>query len=77
MTGTTPTGADETYTVSTVVTDTTAPRLSSIERYSPSSATTKQPDADLQVTFSEAVTGVDAADFALSAGRSPSTTGAC
>ena len=40
LTGTTPTGADETYTVSTVVTDTAAPRLSSIERYSPSSATT-------------------------------------
>ena len=75
LTGTTPTGADETYTVSTVVTDTTAPRLSSIERYSPSSATTGSQTLIYEVTFSEAVTGVDAADFALSSGSTGGTSG--
>ena len=40
LTNTAPTGADETYTVSTTITDTTVPTVSSIERYSPSSATT-------------------------------------
>ena len=75
LTSTTPTGADHTYTVSTVVTDTTAPRLSSIERYSPSSATTSRQTLIYEVTFSEAVTGVDAADFALSSGSTGGTSG--
>ena len=60
------TGADETYTVSTTVTDTTNPRLSSIERFNPSSATTSSQTLVYEVTFSEAVTGVTQSDFALS-----------
>ena len=75
LTGTSPTGADHTYTVSAAVTDTTAPRLSSIERYSPSSATTDRQTLVYEVTFSEAVTGVDAADFALSSGSTGGTSG--
>ena len=76
LTGTTPTGADETYTVSTVVTDTTAPTISSIERFSPSSATTGSQTLIYEVTFSEDVTGVDAADFALSSGSAGGGTSA-
>ena len=53
LTDTTPTGADETYTVSTTITDTTAPTVSSIERYSPSSATTDSQTLVYKVTFSE------------------------
>ena len=75
LTGTSPTGADETYTVSTAVTDTTAPTISSIERYSPSSATTDSQTLIYEVTFSEAVTGVDAADFALSSSSTGGTSG--
>ena len=66
LTNTSATGADETYTVSTVVADTTAPRLSSIERFNPSSATTSSQTLIYEVTFSEDVAGVDSADFALS-----------
>ena len=68
LTSTTPTGADETYTVSTVVTDTTAPTISSITRYNPSTATTDSQTLTYKVTFSEDVTGVGTADFALSSG---------
>ena len=55
-----------TYTVSTTVTDTTAPTISSIERYSPSSATTDSQVLIYEVTFSEDVSGVDRDDFTLS-----------
>ena len=75
LTDTTPTGADETYTVSTTITDTTAPTISSIERYSPSSATTDRQTLIYEVIFSEAVTGVDAADFALSSSSTGGTSG--
>ena len=73
LTNTTPTGADETYTVSTVVTDSTAPTVSSIERYSPSGATTDSQTLVYRITFSEDVTGVDKADFALSLGSTGGT----
>ena len=66
LTNTVPTGADETYTVSTTVTDTTNPRLESIERYSPSSQNTDSQSLVYEVTFSESVTGVTASDFVLS-----------
>ena len=66
LTNTATTGADETYTVSTVVADTTAPRLSSIERFNPSTATTPSQTLVYEVTFSESVTGVTQSDFALS-----------
>ena len=65
---TTPTGADETYTVSTTPADTTPPAVSSIERHSPTSQNTTSQTLVYRVTFSENVTGVDAADFALSSG---------
>ena len=73
LTNTTPTGADETYTVSTAVTDTTAPTVSSIELYSPSSETTDSQTLVYEVTFSEDVTGVDKSDFALSSGSTGGT----
>ncbi len=73
LTSTTPTGSDETYTVSTTSTDTTAPTISSIERYSPSSATTDSQTLIYEVTFSEDVTGVDTSDFALSSGSTGGT----
>ena len=66
LTNTTPTGSDETYTVSTTSTDTTAPTISSIERYSPSGATTDSQVLIYKVTFSEDVSGVDRDDFTLS-----------
>ena len=75
LTDTAPTGADETYTVSTAVTDTTAPTISSIERFSPSNATTDSQTLIYKVTFSENVTGVDATDFALSPGSTGGTSG--
>ena len=75
LTNTAPTGADETYTVTTVVTDTTAPTISSIERYSPSSATTDSQTLTYKVTFSEDVTGVGTADFALSSDSTGETNG--
>ncbi len=65
---TTPTGADQTYTVSTVPADTTPPTVSSIERHNPTSENTGSQTLVYRVTFSENVTGVDATDFALSSG---------
>ena len=67
----TPTGADHTYAVSTVSTDTTAPTVTSIARSDPAEATTSERTLVFAVTFSEDVTGVDAGDFALS----PDSTG--
>ena len=75
LANTTPTGADETYTVSTVVTDTTAPTISSIERSNPSSATTESRTLVYRITFSEDVTGVGTADFALSSDSTGETNG--
>ena len=75
LANTTPTGADETYTVSTVVTDTTAPTISSIERSNPSSATTESRTLVYWITFSEDVTGVGTADFALSSDSTGETNG--
>ena len=73
LTNTAPTGADETYTVSTTITDTTVPTVSSIERYNPSSATTDSQTLVYRITFSEDVTGVGTADFALSPGSAGGT----
>ena len=61
-----PTGADETYTVSTTVADNTNPRLESIERHTPATANTDSQTLIYKATFSEDVTGVTASDFALS-----------
>ena len=69
----TPTGADHTYTVGTIPADTTAPTLASIERYSPAVENTDSQTLVYKVTFSEDVTGVDAADFALSSGSTGGT----
>ena len=68
---TTPTtGTDETYTVSTTVSttviDTTNPRLASIERFNPSSATTDSQTLVYMMTFDEDVTGVSTDDFVMS-----------
>ena len=68
LTNTATTGADQTYTVSTAVTDTTNPRLASIERYSPASQNTNSELLIYKVTFSKSVTGVDESDFVLSSG---------
>ena len=68
MTNTAPTGADQTYTVSTTVTDTANPRLASIERYSPASRNTDSQSLVYKATFSESVTGVNTSDFVLSPG---------
>ena len=65
LSGTDPTGADHTYTV---IADTTAPTVASIERSDPASQTTSAQTMVFAVTFSEDVTGVDAGDFALSTG---------
>ena len=54
-------GTDHTYTV-----DTTAPTVTSIERYSPDAGNTDSQALVYKVTFSENVTGVNAGDFALS-----------
>ena len=59
------------YPASPGVTSGNAPRLASIERYSPSNDTTDNPALTYKMTFNEDVTGVDAADFALS----PNSTG--
>ena len=75
LANTTPTGADETYTVSTTITDTTVPTVSSIERYNPSSATTDSQTLTYKVTFSEDVSGVDKSDFALSSDSTGETNG--
>ena len=71
LTNTAPTGTDHTYTVSTTITDSTAPTLASIERSDPSGELTSESTLVFEVTFSEDVTGVDAGDFALS----PDSTG--
>ncbi len=55
------TETDHTYTV-----DTTAPTVTSIERYSPTGQNTDSQTLEYQVTFSENVTGVNTGDFALS-----------
>ena len=68
LAGAAPTGADHTYTV---VADTTAPTVTSIERSSPAAASTSSRTLVFKVTFGEDVTGVDAGDFALS----PDSTG--
>ena len=75
LTNTSTTGADETYTVSTTVIDNTNPRLASIERSNPSSATTGSQALVYRITFSEDVTGVGTADFALSSGSTGETNG--
>ena len=66
LTNASPTGADETYTVSTTVADNTNPRLESIERHSPASQNTDSQTLVYKATFSEDVAGVTASDFALS-----------
>ena len=58
-----PTGADHTYTV---IADTAAPTVASIERSDPAGESTPETTLVFGVTFSEDVTGVDAGDFALS-----------
>ena len=45
--------------------DTTAPAVSNINRYNPLAASTNAASVVYRVTFSEAVTGVDASDFTL------------
>jgi subtilisin-like proprotein convertase family protein len=72
---TAPTGADETYAVSTQAIDDANPELESIERHSPASQDTNSQTLVYSVTFSEDVTGVTASDFALSP-DSPGGTGA-
>ncbi len=66
LTDTATTGVDHTYTVNTVPADTTAPTLTSIERYNPAVATTDSQTLVYEVTFSEAVTGVTQSDFVMS-----------
>ena len=63
LSGTDPTGPDHTYTV---VADTAAPAVMSIERSDPAGESTPETTLVFGVTFSEGVTGVDAGDFALS-----------
>ena len=63
LSGTDPTGADHTYTV---IADTTAPTVASIERSDPAEGSTSEATLVFGVTFGEDVTGVDAGDFALS-----------
>ena len=59
LTATTPAGTNE----NDYVVDNTAPTVTSIVRDDPSSSPTNEDSLTWQVTFSEAVTGVDAADF--------------
>ena len=59
------TQASSTYTAPVTVTDTTAPRVTSIERQDATSAPTNADSLTWRVTFSEAVTNVDAADFTV------------
>ena len=63
LSGTDPTGPDHTYTV---IADTAAPAVASIERSDPAEESTSETTLVFGVTFSEGVTGVDAGDFALS-----------
>ena len=60
LVNTTPTGANETFTV-----DNTGPLVNSIERQDPSSSSTDADTLTWRVTFNEAVDNVDAADFAV------------
>ena len=69
LTNTATTGVDQTYTVNTVPADSTAPTLTSIERYNPTAATTDSQTLVYEVTFSEEVTGVGTDDFVLSSGN--------
>ena len=57
LSGTDPTGPDHTYTV---VADTTAPTVASIERSDPAGESTSETTLVFGVTFGEDVTGVDA-----------------
>ena len=67
LTNTTPTtGTDQTYTVSIIPPDNTAPTLASIHRSSPAVGNTGSQTLVYKVTFSEDVTGVNTSDFALS-----------
>ncbi|MED5550353.1 MAG: DUF4347 domain-containing protein, partial [Pseudomonadota bacterium] len=66
--------ATGTGTIQTDDTDATAPVLVSIERQTPASAATNADSLTWTVTFSEDVTGVDAADFSV-AGSSAGVTG--
>ena len=66
LTDTAITGVDQTYTVNTVPADSTAPTLTSIERYNPAAKNTDSQTLVYEVTFSEAVTGVTQSDFVLS-----------
>ena len=67
LTNTTPTtGTDQTYTVSIIPPDNTAPTLASIHRSSPAVENTSSQTLVYKVTFSEDVIGVGASDFALS-----------
>ena len=69
-----PDGNDYDFVISTVLTvtvtdddaDTTAPRVASIVRQVPTSSPTNADSLTWRVTFSEAVSNVDAADFAVS-----------
>ena len=66
LTNLTPTGSDETYTVTeTTVPDTTPPRVASILRDTPSVASTTATTLVFAVTFDEPVTNVGVADFAV------------
>jgi|GEM_PF-1082115 len=66
--------ATGTGTIQSDDTDATAPVVASIERRSPASEVTRATTLSWTVTFSEDVTGVDAADFAV-AGSTASVTG--
>ena len=67
----TPTGSDQTYTVTettvtgTTVTDTTPPRVASILRGTPLAQSTTDTTLVFAVTFDEPVTNVDDADFTV------------
>ncbi len=62
-----PVGTDERTYVLRNVTDTTFPRVSSIERHVPVASPTNADSLTWRVTFSESVEGVDAGDFTLTA----------
>ena len=74
LTNTVPTEDDQTYTVGTAVTDSTAPTLASIARSDPSGGLTSESTLVFEVTFSEAVQNVDASDFELSGSGAGSIT---
>ena len=58
--------ARSTYTGAAVDTDTTAPRVTSIMGHEPTTSPTNADSLTWRVTFSEAVTNVDTADFTVS-----------